>query len=121
MSFSADITLTDDSAGTSTVSSISTVDSKRIWREPPLATPTVLTLSHQEKGKGESMADRHLVRLDKTKSDTEVDGIATLSASVYLVIENPRRIFTTAEIESMLQKVSNFAVANAQSILDGEV
>lgn len=121
MSFSTDITLTDDSAGTSNLGTISVQDSKHIWRMPPLATPEIFTVSHNTNGKGESLSDRHLVRMDKTKEDAEVDGIATLSASVYLVIDKPRRVFTDAEVTLMIEKLVNFAVANTQKLLDGEV
>lgn len=123
MSAYADITLTDDSAVTATVSTVSVKDEKSIRRDLslPMATPLSLTKSHQKVGSGNTVTDRHLVRLDKVKQDVEVDDVSVLSASAYFVIELPRRIFTEAEIASMVQMVANHVVANVSAIIKGEL
>lgn len=118
-----DITLTDDSAQSRTMTCISVQDQKSIRRDMslPLATPFSLTISHQTFGKGLTGSDRHLFRIDQVKEDTEVDDIATLSGSVYIVIDQPRRIFADADIASMVQMCANYVVANLSALTKGAI
>jgi len=124
MSFPIDITLTDGSAGTSTVSTISVNESKSIRRDPSagMATPLSLTISHQVNGKNLKAMDRHLIRLDNVKEDTGSEDLAVISASVYMVVEAPRRIFSEADLLSMAEKVSSFVTesGNFAKIMNGE-
>lgn len=55
-----------------------------------LETPCVLSTSHATSGKGSSMVDRHLSRLDLTELDA--DGVSTYVGSLYVVAVAPRRI-----------------------------
>jgi hypothetical protein len=73
-----------------------------------LGAPRSLIISHETTGKGLTAVDRHLVRFNRVEEDTESDSIATISASVYLVIEAPRRIVTKTMIEDMIVQLQNF-------------
>jgi hypothetical protein len=108
--FSSSITLTGDAASTQTYDQISLVGGKCIRADAArdLGTPRTMIISHETKGSGLSAVDRHLVRLNLVEEDTDVDAIATISSSVYLVIEAPRRIVTKAMIEDQVTQLIDF-------------
>lgn len=122
--FSADLTLTNVDASTQTYSQISLVDAKCIRKDAtkPMSTPAALTISHQSYGKGLNVRDKHLVRLDHSKADTDADDNSVLSCSTYFVIDNPQRLFTEAEIADMINQLAEFlgGAGNLTKILNGE-
>jgi hypothetical protein len=74
-------------------------------------TPETLTVSHQATGTGLALADRHLVRLDKTLTDP-ISGKVTLSA--YLVLQVPRgtSVVTNQEILDLVGRLLAFEQAS---------
>lgn len=123
MSFSTDIALDDLTPTTFTYSQISLENAKSIRADATrgLALPRTLVISHTTNGSGMTATDRHLVRLNDTQEDTGSDTIASLTGSVYLVIEKPRRIITDADITSMVEQLIDFcSAANLVKILNGE-
>lgn len=124
MAFSPDIVIADAATDNVTYSQISLENSKSIRTDAAreLGTPRSLTISHQTTGKNLSAKDRHLVRFDLVEADTDIsDGIATVSSSVYLVIENPRRIITKEQTLDMVTQLVNFTTAaNLAKIMNGE-
>lgn len=124
MSFPTDIALDDTNGPTTfTYSQISLENSKSVRSDAlrDLGTPRTLVISHTAVGSGMKATDRHLIRLNDTQEDTGSDEIATLTGSVYVVIEKPRRIIATADITSMIQQLIDFLdAANIVKILNGE-
>lgn len=124
MAFSTDISIDDGTPTTYVYSQISLQDAKSIRRDAtrPLGTPRSLIISHTTNGVGMSAVDRHLVRLNLVEEDTGSDDLATVSASAYMVLEVPRRIVTTAMIESMIEQQLDFfgTPANVAKILNSE-
>jgi len=110
MAFDTDLTLVGTGAVDHVYSQISLQDRKSIRQmaSKPLGTPCSLTLAHSTKGNGMTATDRHLVRLDEVKEDTGSDDIATLSQSVYLVLETPRRIFDEADVQNSVDQLVDF-------------
>jgi len=124
MAFPSDITLVDDAVANVVYSQISLEKGKSIRQDSTrdLGTPRSLTISHQVSGTGMKATDRHLVRLDLVEEDTGSDTIATVSGSVYAVLECPRRIVTAAMIKDMLTQLTGFLVveANVDKLLNSE-
>lgn len=124
MAFSSDITLVDDASADVVYSQISLEKGKSIRQDSTrdLGTPRSLTISHQQSGTGMKATDRHLVRLDLVEEDTGSDVIATVSGSVYTVLECPRRIVTAAMIKDMLTQLTGFLAveANVDKLLNSE-
>lgn len=110
MAFPDSVTVADATPENVTYDLISLKDrkSERSDATRDLGAPRSLVISHETTGKGLSAKDRHLVRFNRVEEDTEADGIATISASVYLVIEAPRRIVTKTMIEDMVVQLQNF-------------
>jgi hypothetical protein len=124
MSFTSDITIVDASTNDAVYSTISMAESKSIRKDDTreLGTPRSLTISHQTTGKNMTAIDRHLVRLDLVEEDSGSDDIATLSGSVYVVIENPRRIVTKTMVKDMVVQLVNFLTdANVEKVLSGQL
>jgi hypothetical protein len=73
-------------------------------------------------GKQLKAMDRHLVRLNLVEEDTGSDEIATISGSVYCVIEAPRRIVTEAMVSDMVTQLVDFltTAGNLTKILNSE-
>jgi len=124
MAFTSDITLVDDGTNDVVYSQISLENSKSIRTDASraLGTPRSLVISHEVSGSGMKATDRHLVRLNRVEEDTGSDVIATVSGSVYLVMEAPRRIVTSAMIEDMLTQLIGFlsVPANVTKLLNSE-
>lgn len=122
--FPTDLELTDAEPVTVTYSQISLENGKSIRKDADrdLGTPRTATIAHTTNGKGMSAVDRHLFRLDLVEEDTGSQDIATVSGSVYLVIEAPRRIVTDVMIEDMVTQLVNFfgVGANVTKILNSE-
>jgi hypothetical protein len=108
--FPSSITLTGDAASSQTYDQISLVGGKCIRDDAArdLGTPRTMIISHENKGSGLTAVDRHLVRLNLVEEDTGTDAIATISSSVYLVIEAPRRIVTKAMIKDQITQLIGF-------------
>lgn len=111
--FSNDITLAGD-ASSSTVYSLQSIANGKSIRGDAAATlgqPKTLTVSHGEVQRGKSLsgvqrvADRHLVRIDRTVNDSLGE---SQTASVYVVIESPRLIVTEAMQKDMVTQLVNF-------------
>ena len=124
MAFATDITLTGDAASSQVYSLISTNDNKSIRRDAAraLGQPRSMLISHETNGKGMTAVDRHLVRLNLVEEDTGSDDLATVSSSIYCVIEAPRRIVTVAMMKDMLTQLIGFlsTEANVDKILNSE-
>lgn len=123
MSFPTDIALDDLTPTTFTYSQISLENSKSIRNDATrdLGTPRSLIISHSQTGSGMKATDRHLIRLNDVQEDTGSEDFATLSGSVYMVIEKPRRIITNADVSSMVEQLIDFlSAANLTKILNGE-
>jgi len=124
MAFTSDITLVDDLSADVVYSQISLENSKSVRTDATrdLGTPRSLVISHEVSGSGMKATDRHLVRLNLTEEDTGSDTIATVSGSVYLVIEAPRRIVTATMIKDMLTQLIGFVSveANVNKLLNSE-
>jgi hypothetical protein len=100
MSLPLDISLLGDAAHT-VVYALQSIEGGRAIRKnatAPLGEPETLTVAHSATKRGLLTVDRHLVRLDLTKSD--VSG-ALAVASVQLVLEVPRTIITAAQVKDM--------------------
>jgi len=121
-----DVTLVNATFGAGDISElvslISIVDRKSVRSAPGAITgeSTYLTVSHSEVERGKDSvgkpvkADRHLVRIDHTATD--VDGIAA-TASVYLVIEEPRSVITAARLKAMIDQLVTLLYSSAQANL----
>lgn len=119
MAFSSDVTVTGTSVAR-TYSLISTVGSKAIRRNSnvPLATPDLLTISHQEVKRAGRTSDRHLVRIDWSKEDADKI-VDTLTG--YIVLEVPRSQFSTADVTDLINLLKNFySAGNTVKILNSE-
>jgi hypothetical protein len=92
-------------------------DSRSVSRVAATATttPETVTISHVVSGSGLSIADRHLVRLDKTFTDP-IAGVVTLSA--YMVLQVPRgtSVVTLQEIKDCVGRL--LALEQASGALD---
>lgn len=105
--FPLSITLAGD-AGSSRAYALTSVEGGRSIRKnatAPSGEPETLTIAHSATKRGTLDVDRHLMRLDLTKSD--VNGNKA-TASVQLVIELPRSISTAAQVKDMKTQVVNF-------------
>jgi hypothetical protein len=104
-----DLTLTEATEGDKTFSLVSVVDGKSIRRDgsAPIGSPCLLTVSHGKRDpKNPNSPDRHLVRLDRTKVNT--DGEPEV-LSCYFVLENPvTGTHTDANIETLKNLLINF-------------
>jgi hypothetical protein len=123
MSFPTDIQLIGDAASDQTYSQISLLGGKSIRSDSArtLGNPRTLVISHEVVGKQLKAMDRHLVRLNLVEEDTGSDEIATISASVYCVIEAPRRIITEAMVSDMVTQLIDFLdAANLTKLLNSE-
>lgn len=81
----------------------------------PEGVDQVLTISHDTAKINGQINDRHLVRLDYTKTDDEAK---ETSASAYLVINQPRSTaVTTVVLLAMCSAIAEFINANAQGNL----
>jgi hypothetical protein len=123
MSFATDITLADDTPANHVYSQISLESSKSIRNNAALSlgTPETMIISHTTSGKGMTATDRHLVRLNHVEEDTGSTEIATLTGSVYIVLEKPRRIITDVQMSHMVTQLINFlTAANLTKLLAGE-
>lgn len=123
MSAYTDITITDESAQSNVMETISVVDEKSVRKDftKGRATPFTMTHSHQKTGTGNNVVDRHLVRLDEVVADTEIDDVSVISQSAYVVFETPRRVFTEAQVQSIAEKLCNYVMANVSAILKGKL
>lgn len=110
MSDFAQIQLSDLSPQTVTYSPISIEQGKSIRSDfsRGVAFPRTLVVAHSATGKNHSLMDRHLFRLNDVKEDASSDSVSAQSASVYLVVEKPRRIVTDADIISMIQQITAY-------------
>jgi hypothetical protein len=124
MSFTTDIQLIGDAASDQTYSQISLVGGKCIRNDSArvLGNPRSLIISHEVVGKQLKAMDRHLVRLNLVEEDTGTDDIATISGSVYCVIEAPRRIVTEAMLSDMVTQMVDFltTAGNLAKFLNSE-
>jgi hypothetical protein len=124
MSFTTDIQLTGDAASDQTYSQISLVAGKCIRSDSArtLGNPRTLIISHEQVGKQLKAMDRHLIRLNIVEEDTGTEEIATISGSVYCVIEAPRRIVTEAMLSDMVTQMVDFltTAGNLTKILNNE-
>jgi hypothetical protein len=124
MAFSTDITLTGTAAATYTYSQISLEGAKSIRKDSTrdLGTPRSMVISHSVSGKGMTAVDRHLVRLNLVEEDTGSEEIATVGSSVYVVIEAPRRIVTSAMLQDQVDQMVDFLTTegNLDKLLNSE-
>lgn len=118
--FTNDLTL----AGTSTsktYSLISVADQKSVRRDSTttLGNPREMVISHQTaKGPNGEAVDRHMVRLDLTKTSSL--GQAH-TGSAYVVLVAPRAEITEGEILDMVDQLKAFLTAgNVDKVLNGE-
>jgi hypothetical protein len=108
MSFDPTLTLTGNSASSHVYAAISYDKNKIIRRDNStgLGQPQDLTISHSESKVGGALYDRHLIRLDRTRVNSE--GVAA-TGSVYVVISSPRSgIVTAADIADMVTQLEGF-------------
>jgi hypothetical protein len=107
MSLPLDVVLTGDVAPTSRTYAFNSMEGGRSIRKnalAPLGEPETLTVAHTATKRGTQSVDRHLVRIDLTKSD--VNGVLAVG-SVQVVLEVPRVILTAAQIKDMWLRVVN--------------
>lgn len=76
--------------------------------------PLILSIGHESTGKGAKTVERHLVRVDMTKSvlaaGASVPSVAT--TSVYLVVIVPQgSVITKANVKQALEYLCNFVVS----------
>lgn len=120
--YPTDITLTGDSASTRTYALRSITDGNaiRAVATAPANQPEVLTVKHQVSSRGGIPLDRHLVRLDLSKEDSEG---TVVMGSVYLTVEVPRNsAFTAAMAKDMKTQLVNFinTATYADKLLNSE-
>lgn len=121
MSFPNDVTLSD---GTNShmysLISLENAKSIRSVAASGLSTPKTLTISHQVNGTGLTAVDRHLVKLNETKTDTE--GVKLAAGEVYIVYSKPRQIITDSDIQDLQDELVAFitAAGNLAKLLNGE-
>jgi hypothetical protein len=124
MSFATDVTLTGDAASSQTYSQISLENAKSVRKDATrdLGTPRSMVISHTINGAGLTAVDRHLVRLNLTEEDSGADAFATISGSVYCVIEAPRRIVDATMLSDMVTQLVDFLTTsgNLDKILNSE-
>jgi hypothetical protein len=128
MSFANAITLTP-SSGVATTSAVARVfdwvslENQKVIRQNAaagLATPQLLTMSHQKTGNGVTAVDRHLIRIDQTFAAAGV--IPEQIASVYMVLVAPRNTVTVANMQDLVGCLlhQTNTVANLAKILNNE-
>lgn len=125
MSFNPDISVTGATGEVSVYSEISLTNGKSIRRDSgrELATPSVLTISHELSGKAPNVSDRHLVRFDHTVASPQPDSIDVATVSAYLVLQVPRgRIITKEVVVDVLAKLMSFLspAEHVDKLLNGE-
>lgn len=121
--FTSDLALTDATPTTFTYSQISLESNKSIRNDASrgLAYPRSLVISHTVSGAGKKISDRTLVRLNDVREDTAAADGSAQTGSVYLVIDRPRRVVTTAQITSMIDQLKGFLTSgNVTKLLNGE-
>lgn len=118
---SLDITLAGDASSSTTYSLVSVAggNSLRADAAAPLGSPRNLQLKTSEEKQGKVGVRRHLIRLDRTQVDAVTGEVAVVSA--YVVLVNPTRITTTAQLLDMVTQLKNFlSTANLTKVLNGE-
>lgn len=75
-----------------------------------LGVPRTLSISHQETGKGDAIRTRSLVKFADTQENPDMEGDRE-SATVYLVVDYPSRIFSTDHINHMVVQMKNFMIS----------
>jgi hypothetical protein len=99
---------------------VSIVDGKAIRSNPsaPLGEPETLTISHSPRSGAVGAPLRHLVRLDLTKSNVAGE---KQTGSVYMVLEAPLTIITSAQLSDMVTQLKNFLSAgNLTKLINNE-
>lgn len=122
MSFPEAITLTDGT-NSNTVSTISVKDGETVRRDASrgLGLPLIMRIGTQKIGKGVTISNRHIVRLDSTINYDVDDPAAKISRSVYLNIVEPEVIFSISEVMVLVNQLKAFAtVGNITKLLNGE-
>jgi hypothetical protein len=98
-------------------------DSRALSRVAATATttPETLTVSHQQIGSGLKLSNRHLIRLDKTMTDT-VAGQVVLSAYMVLQVPQGTTVVTSQEILDIVGRLVAFeqTVGALDKILNSE-
>jgi len=114
-------TLAGDASSSTTYARRYVNETKGLYSDAsaPLGSPKTLSVSHSQVNRGAAgVADRHLVRLDRT--EVNASGVAA-TASVYVVLEVPRSIVTEAQTLDMVTQLKNFlSSANLDKILNNE-
>lgn len=89
--------------------------------------PEILTVSHNESGSGENLFRNSVARIDKTVTDAEGN---QNTISVYVVIRNPLKTATSAQVLGVLNTLSalirpitgaSTPVPYGAQIVDGEI
>lgn len=89
--------------------------SQRMASSMPLGQPFALTIGHESSGSGTKQVDRHLVRLDITKTVTPAGATTPVSgtATVYLVAIVPNNgAISKADVVQASQYIKNFVAAS---------
>lgn len=99
---------------------ISIVDGKSIRSDAtaPLGAPRTCTISHGKRNPKDSKSpDRHLFRLDWTKTNTVTGLDETLSAQ--FVLENPvSTTFNDTDVEDMKTQLTNFLLGSSGALFN---
>lgn len=122
MAFADDITLSPDSGTTNNVYSIiSMVGGKSIRQDATLEldVPSVLTISHQTTGKGDSAVARRMVRLDRTLEGVDAE-YKTVSAHTVLTV--PGSVVTKTDVSNLVAELIDFfqSAGFLDKLLNGE-
>lgn len=120
----ADITL-NDGQSTPVAHTFAYVSSengrvKRTELAAPTEEPLALTMGHRESKSGKTVVRSHLLRVDKTKLDT--DGITPHQANIRLMSDVPNPILSDALADDFAAYIRNWATsANVRAWLKGSV
>lgn len=81
--------------------------------------PALLTIQHNESGSGENLIQNSVARFDREIVDTDGNR-GTISA--YVVIRNPLRVATAAEVLEVVKQLNDFLGTStyAAQLINGE-
>lgn len=119
--FANDITLAGDAASSTTYALRGIIDGRSVRGDAAsgLSQPRNLVISHQEVKRTGYVANRHLVRLDRTEIDLNN---VEANLSVQLVVESPQSIVTAAQVKDAITQLKNFlgTAGYVDKLLNGE-
>jgi hypothetical protein len=116
MAFTETITLAGDASSSTAYALSYRQPGKSVRRveSSDLANPKYLTISHQESGNGNSLVDRHMVRIDMTSTNAE--GVSA-TFSIYTVLVVPRvSEFTVAQMQDAVTQLTGFLQTDANTL-----